>query len=753
MQVKNWKLWGAAVFILSAPASLFPLTPISFDAPRAYPIGSTSHPGAPTSVAVADLNGDGYLDAVVAGSSSLCPTMSCGFVSVLLGKAGGGFLAQTQLDTAAIGAYGVVIADVNGDGKPDLVIASAVILGESYQAAVSILLGNGDGTFQAPVNYDAASAGSSGGTVAVGDFNGDGKPNVVLTSPGANSVSILLGNGDGTFRPAVAYAAGKSPQYLAVGDFNRDGNLDLVVNSKPGYVTILLGNGDGTFRAPVNYPALEYPGSVAVGDFNGDGKPDLAVSTVGVGDGPDFVRILLGNGDGTFQKPTPCYAGSGPVAVTVGDFNGDGKLDLVVGNQPYPAYEGAVGDTISIMLGNGDGTFQPPVGYTAGATPVALALGDFNGDGALDIAVANRWNPGGNLAILLGSPQGAVQHTASYPVSPENDGELGFIAAGDFNGDGKPDMAVTDSHNNTVTILLNDLPEQFIYPVGLYAGPVVVGDFNRDGKLDLVVGNTGNATVSLLLGNGDGTFQPQLIYAVEGVPGALAIGDFNGDGNLDLAILLGDNHYVGILLGNGDGTFQPEVNYVLPNDLSLSAPTFMAVGDLNGDGHPDLIVDTKVGSFFFPTTSWILLGNGDGTFQPAAYTLGGPGGYVALADLNGDGILDIVTAQAVYLGNGDATFRKPQPLPGIEIDGPFSSLAIADFNGDGKPDVAVLTDGMVGLLLGNGDGTFDWEASFVAGSPIAMAVADFNGDGLPDVAVASGLAGARTVALLTNTGP
>src|SRR6202167_6485844 len=122
------------------------------------------------------------------------------------------------------------------------------------------------------------------------------------------------------------------------------------------------------------------------------------------------------------------------------------------------------------MLGSADGTSQPPVGYTAGATPLALAWGDFNGDGALDIAVANRWNPGGNLAILLGSPQGAVQHTASYPVSPENDGELGFIAAGDFNGDGKPDMAVTDCHNNTVRIFLNDLSGQFIISVGLYGG-------------------------------------------------------------------------------------------------------------------------------------------------------------------------------------------------------------------------------------------------------------------------------------------
>ncbi|HXM43940.1 MAG TPA: VCBS repeat-containing protein [Bryobacteraceae bacterium] len=761
MLFKNWKLWGAAILILSAPGNLFPLTPISFDAPRAYPIGSTFYPGSPTSVAVADLNGDGHLDAVVTGFGGYSER---GYVSVLLGKAGGGLLAQTQLDTGAISASGVVIADVNGDGKPDLVIASAVIVGESVQAAVSIMLGNGDGTFQAPVNYDAA-AGGSAGSIAVGDFNGDGKPDIAMTS-GVNSVSILLGNGDGTFQPAVAYAAGagKSPQYLAVGDFNLDGNLDLVfVTSASAYVTILLGNGDGTFRAPVNYPALEYPGSVAVADFNGDGKPDLAVSTLGLNSGPDFVRILLGNGDGTFQKPAICAAGYGPVAVTVGDFNGDGKLDLAVGNRgPFMTGEGAIGDTISIALGNGDGTFQPPISYTAGSQPVALALGDFNGDGVLDIAVADVYTTylavnGGNLAILLGNPLGAVQHTATYPVAPL-DGQLTSMAAGDFNGDGKPDLALTDYYNSTVTILLTDSLKQSIYPVGPQPGSVAVGDFNRDGKLDLAVANYGGSTVSILLGNGDGTFQPQATYLV-GQGTSLAIGDFNGDGNLDLAVVLYPDN-VSILLGNGDGAFQPPVYYVLPNaSLGLSS---VAVGDLNGDGNLDLVVDTSASSGCC-IARWILLGNGDGTFQPATYTAGGPGGYLALADVNGDGILDLVTGQGVFLGNGNATFQKLLQFPGFDFGGPFPSFAITDFNGDGRLDVAVLAEGMVGLLLGNGDGTFQWEASFVAGipqfsiipaiPPNLIVAADFNADGLPDVAVASGLRNARTVTLLTNTGP
>jgi hypothetical protein len=523
-------------------------------------------------------------------------------------------------------------------------------------------------------------------------------------------VSILLGNGDGTFQPAVAYAAGKSPGCVAVGDFNLDGSLDLVVNSDSNYITALLGNGDGTFRSPNPYPSLEHPGSLALGDFNGDGKPDLAISN------SSFVVILLGNGDGSFLPPTAYNAGYLPIAVTVGDFNGDGKLDLAVGDDGPYLYQGYTGDTISILLGNGDGTFRSPISYTAGSQPVALALGDFNGDGSLDVAVLDHYQPGadggngGNLAILLGTPQGAVQHTVTYPVSPL-DGQLSSMAAGDFNGDGKPDLALTDSLNSTVTILLNDSPQQSVYPVGPQPGAVVVADFNRDGKLDLAVTNYGGSTVSILLGNGDGTFQPQVTYAAGGQPVSLAIGDFNGDGNLDLAVVLYSTS-VSILLGNGDGAFQPPVAYGLPN--APSAPRFIAVGDLNGDGNLDLVVDANAGSLF--VGNWILPGNGDGTFQPAVYSPHGPAGYVVLADVNGDGILDMVTGEGVLLGNGNATFQKLLQFPGTFTEGPFSPFATADFNGDGKLDVAVLTKGIVGFLLGNGDGTFRWEASFVAGN-------------------------------------
>jgi hypothetical protein len=176
-------------------------------------------------------------------------------------------------------------------------------------------------------------------------------------------VSILLGNGDGTFQPAVAYAAGKSPGCVAVGDFNLDGSLDLVVNSDSNYITVLLGNGDGTFRSPNPYPSLEHPGSLALGDFNGDGKPDLAISN------NSFVVILLGDGDGTFQPPTAYNAGYLPIAVTVGDFNGDGKLDLAVGDDGPYLYQRYTGDTISTSWA----TATAPSGHQS-ATPRGASL-------------------------------------------------------------------------------------------------------------------------------------------------------------------------------------------------------------------------------------------------------------------------------------------------------------------------------------------------------------------------------------------
>jgi hypothetical protein len=322
--------------------------------------------------------------------------------------------------TSALGSLqsspnGFAIGDLNGDGNLDLVVA----LGGTN---ITVLLGKGDGTFQAPVNY---AAGSSPSVVAVADFNGDGKLDIAVGNIGDNSnpsMSILLGNGDGTFQPAVNYSVPCCPSSIVAGDFNEDGKLDLVVATDA--ASVLLGNGDGTFQPVLNYPAGSNTATVAVGDFNGDGHLDLAVAN----NGSNNVSVLLGNGDGTFQSALDYQVGNQPLTVVAGDFNGDGILDLAVTN---------LGDnTVGVLLGNGNGTFQSDVNYPAAGYPWGMTVGDFNGDGRLDLAVAT-----GPTQILFGKGDGTFEAATAYGGELANPNT---IAAGDFTGQGRLDLVRTD---------------------------------------------------------------------------------------------------------------------------------------------------------------------------------------------------------------------------------------------------------------------------------------------------------------------
>ena len=350
----------------------------------------------------------------------------------------------------------VATGDFNGDGKLDLIVAN---LGSND---ISVLLGNGDGTFQAAVNYGA---GSGPRSIGVGDFNGDGKLDLAVVNTNGNNVSVLLGNGDGTFQPAVNYAAGSGGQSVAIGDLNGDGKLDLVVaNNLSNNVSILLGNGDGTFQAALSYPAGSGASSVAVGDFNGDGNLDLAVANFGT----DNVSILLGKGDGTFQPAVNYAAGGGCQSMAVGDFNGDGKLDLAVANF-------ATND-VSVLLGNGDGTFQSAMNIGVGAQPESLVEGDFNGDGILDLTVGNGGT--GSVSILLGIGDGTYQPAVHYDTGTVSQS----VTAGDFNEDGRLDVAVANGDSSTLSVLLQP---------GLVSGPNATWSFP-----DLAFGSQTVSTVS-----------------------------------------------------------------------------------------------------------------------------------------------------------------------------------------------------------------------------------------------------------------
>ena len=325
-------------------------------------------------------------------------------------------------------------------------------------------------------------------SVVVGDFNADGIPDLALTNSGSNTVTILLGNGDGTFTAAASPATAATPTSIAAGDFNGDGNLDLAVGNDgaSNNLTILLGNGDGTFTAAAS-PATGGPtSSIAVGDFNGDGIPDLAVTNGGV-------TILLGNGDGTFRAAPNISAGGAAFGIAVGDFNGDGITDLAVTNNNGNPTEG----TVTILLGNGDGTFRAAASTASGVYPWGIVAGDFNGDGNSDLAVANLY---GTVTILLGNGDG----TFTAASNPSAGLSAMSIAVGDFNGDGIPDLAVTNEDSNTVTVLLGDGAGNFAAvprspATGNYPQFVAVGDFNGDGLDDLAVANADDNTVTVLL--------------------------------------------------------------------------------------------------------------------------------------------------------------------------------------------------------------------------------------------------------------
>jgi len=325
-----------------------------------------------------------------------------------------------------VGATPLALAtgDFNADGKLDLVVANL------YSSDVSVFLGKGNGTFEPAVNYNVRSDPYS---VALGDFNGDGRVDLAVVNDGSNSVSVLLGKGDGTFQAALNYGTGPQPTSVAVGDFNRDGKLDLAVTSfASDTVSVLLGNGDDTFRTALSYGAGTQPWSVAVGDFNRDGRLDLAVANKF----GDNISILLGNGDGTFLSPVNYAVGSAPESVAVADFNRDGKLDVVVGNFDS--------NDISVLLGNGDGTFKAAVNYAV-ASPQSIAIGDLNGDGNLDLIVGSFDNA---VSVLLGSGNGTFRPAVTFGCV------TGAVTTGDFNSDGRLDVAGVPACAGTLGILL-----------------------------------------------------------------------------------------------------------------------------------------------------------------------------------------------------------------------------------------------------------------------------------------------------------
>ncbi len=651
----------------------------AFRPARNFPVGRE-----PVSVAAGDFNGDDRDDLAVANRAG-------NNVSILLSNGDGTFQAARNF-AAGLGPRSVAVGDFSGDGRLDLAVAGFYCDEKlCYDENARVLLGTGDGSFQAPRTFPTWSGPTS---VAVGDVNGDRRPDLAVANVFTNDVSVLLGNGDGSFQPRRYYGAGDSPRSVALGDVNGDGRPDLAVVNSAEFgmspsVGVLLGNGDGTFQAARHFPTENLPWSMAIGEFNGDGRLDLAVAYRI----SDEVSVHLGNGDGTFRPARFFSAGGSPRSVAVGDVSNDGRLDLAVTNY--------VGNTVSVLLGNADGSFQATQNFPAGRSPLSVAAGDVNGDGRLDLAIANYFSA--NVSVLLGNGDGTFQAARHFPA-----GGSFSVAVGDINNDGRPDLAAAT--NAGVSVLLGNGDGSFQaarnFPAGNKPFSVAVRDVNADGLPDLAVANWGtcceynDGSVSLLVGNGDGTFQAARNFPAGRVPYSVVVGDVNGDGRPDLAVANYFSANVSVLLGNGDGTFRAAQNFPAGSRLRS-----VAVGDVNGDGRLDLA-----------TANY-------GTCCPVRDS-----------------------SVSVLLGNGDGSFQAAQNFPA----GIFPrSMALGDVNNDGRLDL-VVTGGAVRVLLGNGDGTFQTtNISYVAGvSPISLAAADFDDDGWPDLAVANRVS--NDVSILLN---
>ncbi len=634
----------------------------------------------------------------------------------------------------------LAIADFNGDGNPDTAVLEANGITVNLYDSKSNLISSSHITIP-----------NANASLVAADLNGDGKFDLavmVLPPNGPGNVTVLLGKGDGTFGPPSTFPAGPSPLYLALSDFNGDGKPDLAVSNYPttagavGNVAVLLGDGRGGFAAPVFYPVGKGPVTIVADDFTGDGISDIVVLDEGLDS--NAVWTLVGKGDGTFRTAvsTTTPVGSGYLSYT--DFDHDGKLDILIADERS--------STMVLMFGNGDGTFRNPQRYTSSAEALSLGIIPLQDGTTAILAPGNIAN---ETMVYVADRTGAignfaVQTLGKTPVA---------IAAGDINGDGKPDVVIADRTTGNLYVEISKGAAGFSSPqsFALPAAPVAVAlaDLNHDGNADAIAATSSGLAV--LKGSSAGTFSPPQVFGSGQNFVSLAVADFNGDGKPDVAAAASGGT-VQVFAGNGDATFNSVSQIAMPSGF---IPMSIVSADVNRDGKPDLVIGLGSGDFVSPGELAIALGNGDGTFRtPSIVSL--PNEIfsgLAAGDLNRDGIVDLVVSLnrlgsnqlAVLLGKGDGTFGPPTLIP-TTTSAP--QLTLADLDGDGKLDI--IAADCCGLaeatfLAGNGDGTFHAEVQFPSGpGPLAIAVADFDGDKKLDLAIA-GQIQAASAALSSGT--
>ncbi|HEX4007358.1 MAG TPA: FG-GAP-like repeat-containing protein [Acidobacteriaceae bacterium] len=727
---------------------------------------------------------------------------------------------------AATGTRSTIVADLNGDGIPDIVL---------NQNPLIICLGKADGTYT-QISTSAISEIPIGPTV-VGDFNGDGIPDLAVAMGYSPSLAILPGKGDGTFGPAILTTlpnAEDSASQLITADFNGDGIADLaVVNNFDSTLHILLGNGDGTFTAAADPSISIRPSSIATGDFNGDGNVDIAVGESST----DSITILLGSGDGTFTTAGTVQSGTagnegGGVQMAAADFNGDGNVDLAVA----AGGESGVEESVTLLTGNGDGTFNPS---TTSATPTQTAatwfqVADFNQDGAPDVVLADS---NGNATVFLNDGSGSFSKGLRVVSGLSVAGSL-MVGVGDLNGDGYPDIVVGTYYDARVQLLLTEPTEtatasaSLALPAGLHQVDAnYAGDSSHTASVSTTLplwGIPPATTTALALTSGGstvttvtpGTVVTLMATVMAGTtpvtPGQVNFCDASAPYCTDVHILgtaaltsggtaafsfvpgAGSHSYKAVFVQEGYGASSasnvvplsvgPEPSPVYtdmvtltdsgqPGDYSLTA-TVLGIGGSAAATGTVSFVDTSFGNKSLGTAAlgsstaglgWLIGQTSSVSSSPVAEVTG---------DFNHDGIPDLAElwlsntsggpySVTIFTGRGDGTFSAGAPISTGASNQTSPTMIAGDFNGDGKTDLAILTlstnsntpGSYITTLMGKGDGTFGAPQTMVAlkqggaaGYPTSMVAADFNGDGLLDLAVAGADIGFQGATIFLGNG-
>jgi hypothetical protein len=546
----------------------------SFEPPTDLPLADfpsvVSGSVSPRSADLSDVDGDGDLDLLVA-------SWPVG-VNLFMGNGDGTFEPAISVLGDDRNSDSAKFADMNGDGVPDLVTIGR------QDDQLRVFPGVGDGSFGPPCQY---STGPNPDHPVVADLDGDVRLDVVLSDSSSQTIQTWLGNGDGTLRPGATETPASSTTRLAVADLDGDSIPDLVRSVGLGYVGVHFGIGDGSFRSHPATPVGDWPQAMAAADLNRDGIPDAVTAN----DGSDDVTVVLGNGDGTFAPPvsyplsTPPYSDVfQPTRMALGDLDGDHIDDLVLARRKVPE--------TSVLLGVGNGSFLPASTVDLGPHPANVAIGDFDGDGIADLAAANHvYDDEGRLFVALGNGDGSFQPPLRLPLDliPVD------VVAVDVDSDGALDLVTLESfYEATLTVTRGNGDGTFQAPnsVPTLALPLslTAADLNADAIPDLVATYlyypeaTWEEDVVVYLGRGDGSFESLPPISTGRRSSFVEPADMDGDGRIDLVVANVTDDNVSVHLGRGDGTFEPPRYYAAGD-----APFRLAVTDANGDGLPDIL--------------------------------------------------------------------------------------------------------------------------------------------------------------------